>query len=193
MRRAGSRCIALHLALAVAATGCSGGAAAAGGASDGGAAPGGAPDGGRPDIFIAFASSFQPFRTWPSFHSDGPAPGTVPDNVLGERTQYVSQIPPPDATAFAVGTMIVEVRANGTIFASSKRGANFNFAGARNWEWWELAEASDGTVTQVWRGYGPPNGGEYGGSMSGCNDCHVACADNDYVCSPKLLLGTFNR
>ena len=39
-----------------------------------------------PDTFIAFASTFAPFRTWTHFHSDGPADdGTFPPDVLGPR------------------------------------------------------------------------------------------------------------
>src|SRR5262245_25631811 len=98
----------------LAAAGCSG-------------APGG--DSGGGDLFVAFPSSFQPFRTWPAYHSDGPAPGTVPDAVLGERTQFISKVPPAAATEFPIGTMIVEARANGLIFAASKRGGGFNASG----------------------------------------------------------------
>jgi hypothetical protein len=152
-------------------------------------------DGSTPDSFIAFSSSFAGFRAWTSFHSDGPAAGTVPPEVLGPRTQYINKAPPAGSTEFPIGTMVVEARENGTlkIFAGVKRGASFNASGAKNWEWFELTEHSDLAVTIFWRGVGPPAGDTYGGDPDGgCNSCHAACgAANDYVCSPKLQLGSF--
>ena len=143
------------------------------------------------ETFLAFSSTFAAFRTWPSFHSDGPADdGTFPPDVLGPRTQYINQPPPHGATEFPLGTVIVEVRDSGKIFAGVKRGGGFNGGGARNWEWFEL---SDAPVTIVWRGVGPPIGDTYGGDPNGgCNACHIKCgAANDYVCSPRLALGAF--
>jgi hypothetical protein len=144
------------------------------------------------DTFLAFSSTFAPFRTWTSFHSDGPVDdGTLPPDVLGPRTQYINALPPPGSTEFPVGTVIVEVRESGTmeIFAGVKRGGNFNSTGARNWEWFEIVE--DPAVAIVWRGVGPPAGEMYGGDPNGgCNACHATCgATNDYVCSPYLQLG----
>lgn len=146
-----------------------------------------------PETFLAFSATFAPFRSWTSFHSDGPAnDGTFPPEVLGPRTQYINQLPPPGAREFPVGTVIVEARENAgkKIFAGVKRGGGFNAGGAVNWEWFEL---TDQPVTIVWRGLGPPLGDTYGGDAhGGCNACHVACgATNDFVCSPKLSLATF--
>jgi hypothetical protein len=88
--------------------------------------------------------------------------------------------------------MIVEVRQDGTIFASAKRGADFNTDGASGWEWFELLEATDGTVSIKWRGVGPPVGEVYGGDgQAGCNACHSMYVPNDYVASPKLQLANF--
>jgi len=156
-------------------------------------------DGGPPDapfVFIAFPSTFQPFRTWTSFHSDGPPDnGTFPADTLGPRTQYINMLPPHGSTEFPIGTVIVEVRESqgNKIFAGVKRGFDFNSTGAKNWEWFELQEATTGEVTILWRGVGPPNGETYGGDPNGgCNTCHVQCgANNDYVCSPKLQLTSF--
>src|SRR5256885_13850659 len=125
-----------------------------------------------PSTFIAFASSFAPFRTWTSFHSDGPASnGMFPTDVLGPRTQYLNQLPPHGASEFAVGTIIVEAReSNGNkIFSGVKRGGGFNLTGAKDWEWFELQEPSGpgGTVVIQWRGLGPPNGEIYGGDPNG--------------------------
>ena len=145
------------------------------------------------DSFIAFSTTFAPFRTWTSFHSDGPAAGTQPPDVLGPRTQYIRELPPSGSTEFPIGTVIVEARESGLmpIFAAVKRGANFNATGATNWEWFELLETPD--VVIKWRGVGPPAGEMYGGDPNGgCNACHTQCgATNDYVCSPYLQLATF--
>ncbi|HEY4182582.1 MAG TPA: hypothetical protein VGM90_37375 [Kofleriaceae bacterium] len=145
-----------------------------------------------PDVFLAFSSSFADFRSWNFFHSDGPPAGTQPDPVLGPRSQYINTIPPTGSTEFPVGTIIVEVRENGTnqILAGVKRGGDYNATGAINWEWFELTE---NPVTIAWRGVGPPAGETYGGDPNGgCNSCHAACgADNDYVCSAHLQLSGF--
>ena len=50
--------------------------------------------------FIAVDTSFKNFRSWPSFHSDGPVDdGTFPPDVLGPRTQYINCVPPHGASA----------------------------------------------------------------------------------------------
>ena len=144
--------------------------------------------------FVAFPASFQPFRTWTSFHSDGPADdGTFPPPVLGGRMQYINMLPPHGAKRFPTGTIIVEARDTGAILAAVKRGGNFNTGGALDWEWFGLAEdATTGAVGVQWRGITPPAGGYGGLPMEGCNDCHTSCGENnDYVCSPKLQLAGF--
>ena len=141
------------------------------------------------NTLIAFAPSFAPFRTWPEFDDtlvDGS--GMLPAGVAGSRQQYINTLPPTGATEFPVGTIIVEVREDGKIFSSVKRGGNFNPAGCLNWEFFELAE---NPVSITWRGLGPPLGDTYGGDPNGCNNCHAVCASNDYVCSPKLQLSSF--
>ena len=157
------------------------------------AACGGAGGGGESSTFLAFSSTFAPFRSWTSFHSDGPADdGTVPADVLGPRTQYINTPPAHGATEFPIGTVIVEARESGMqkIFAAVKRGGGFNATGALDWEWFEL---TDQPVTIVWRGVGPPIGDTYGGDPNGgCNACHARCGlNNDYVCSSRLALGSF--
>jgi len=154
---------------------------------------GGGNESDAPESFLAFSSTFVPFRGWTSFHSDGPPDdGTVTADVLGPRTQYINKLPPHGATEFPVGTVIVEARESGEmkIFAAVKRGAGFNGGGAAGWEWFEL---QDNPVVIVWRGVGPPLGDTYGGDPNGgCNACHAKCGSaNDYVCSPKLSLATF--
>ncbi len=145
------------------------------------------------DVFIAFNTSFAPFRTWTSFHDDYEESAS-PD-VNGPRTQYINQLPPSGSTEFPIGTIIVEARENAMmkIFAGVKRGGGFN-PGALNWEWFELSEASGAgsEVTITWRGYGPPNGDTYGGDPNTCNTCHTDCGgSNDFVCSPDLQLASF--
>ncbi len=151
-----------------------------------------------PDTFIAFTDTFQPFRTWTSFHSDGPPAADYPNNpgVIGPREQYINKVPPHGSTQFPVGTVIVEARQNTAmnIFASVKRGGGFNAAGSVGWEYFELTEANGpGTaVTMTWRGVGPPLGDTYGGDPNGCNTCHIACGgSNDFICSAELQLKDF--
>lgn len=156
-----------------------------------GACGSGSGPGDASETFLAFTSTFAPFRSWPSFHSDGPVnDGTFPPDVLGPRTQYINALPPHGASEFPVGTAIVEARESGKIFAGVKRGGGFNATGATNWEWFELTDAP---VAIVWRGVGPPIGDTYGGDPNGgCNACHIKCgANNDFVCSPRLALGSF--
>jgi hypothetical protein len=146
-----------------------------------------------PDTFLAFSTTFAPFRSWPSFHSDGPPDdGTVHPEVLGPRTQYINRRPPPGSLEFPVGTAIVEARESGErkFFAAVKRGGGFNAGGAADWEWFELQEAP---VAIIWRGVGPPAGDTYGGDPNGgCNSCHMACgAGNDFICSAQLSLARF--
>jgi hypothetical protein len=141
------------------------------------------------DTFLAFSSSFADFRSWTSFHSDGPAPGTQPDDILGPRTNYINEQPPHGATEFPVGTIVIEAMENGSghIVAAAKRGGGYN--GGRNWEYFELQE---NPIAIIWRGVGPPNGESYGGDPDGCNSCHEGCgAGNDLRCSPTLQLTGF--
>ena len=142
------------------------------------------------DAFIAFNPTFAPFRTWTMFSDDLMDPNnTLPAGVAGPRDQFINKVPPPGSTEFPIGTVIVEVRTDsGKIFASVKRGGNFNAAGDKNWEYFELQE---NPVMYLWRGLGPPLGDTYGGDPNGCNACHSQCAANDYVCSPKLQLASF--
>jgi hypothetical protein len=138
--------------------------------------------------FIAFASDFAAFRSWPSQSVDNPvAAGST--HVAGQRTVFINQPPPVGATSFPVGTMIVKVTAvDGQIFARAKRGGSYNLAGAAGWEWFELEEGSNG-VSIKWHGVGPPAGEKYGGDpASGCNPCHATARANDDVLSPWLQL-----
>jgi hypothetical protein len=111
-------------------------------------------------------------------------------------TEYLNQVPDPDATEFPLSTIIVKEALasddSSTVFARVKRGGGYN-TGAPGWEWFELQsldDERDGAII-VWRGVGPPAGEAYGGDPNGCNVCHSACADNDGVCSPPLVLGKF--
>jgi hypothetical protein len=141
------------------------------------------------DTFLAFSADFEGFRDWPMFHSEGPAPGTQPDDILGPRTEYINMLPPSGSTEFPVGTILIEALEDGTnhVVAAVKRGGAFN--AGRNWEWFEIKE---NPTAIVWRGLGPPNGESYGGDRDGCNSCHDACgASNDLRCSPNFQLSSF--
>jgi hypothetical protein len=146
--------------------------------------------------FVAFNPAFDGFREWTSYAFDGPADGDAGIHVAGPRTEYVNHPAARGdggaAATFAVGTVIVkEVGANDPpnhrLFAMVKRGCGYDSSGAKGWEWMELDELSPGATIR-WRGVGPPAGEQYGGDPNGCNSCHVACADNDSVCSPKIRL-----
>src|ERR1051326_5652826 len=81
------------------------------------------------ETFVAFPATFADFRSWTSFHSDGPTDdGTFPTAVLGPRTQYINHAPRHGLKEFPVGTVIVEARESGQmlIFAGVKRGGDFN-------------------------------------------------------------------
>lgn len=140
------------------------------------------------DTFIAYSTAFAPFMTWPSYQDTLVDDGSLPAGVAGARTQYINELPPHGATEFPIGTIIVEARADGKYFASVKRGGDFNPSGCVSWEFFELTVDP---VTISWRGLGPPLGDTYGGDPNGCNNCHVMCASNDYICSPKLQLSSF--
>jgi hypothetical protein len=141
------------------------------------------------DTFIAFSSSFTDFRSWTSFHSDGPAEGTQPAEILGPRTEYINMLPASGSTEFPVGTIIIEAMETEShhIVAAVKRGGGYN--GGRNWEYFEIKE---NPTAIIWRGLGPPNGESYGGDPEGCNTCHTACGSgNDLRCSAHLQLSSF--
>jgi hypothetical protein len=156
------------------------------------------------DTVIAFNPDFANYKCWTSFHSDGPPASSGYDPVvLGPREQYINHVPPHGSSEFPVGTIIVENRESGKIFASVKRGGNFNSTGAVNWEWFELTDdpTMNPQVQIFWRGFGPPMGDTYGGDVTGgCNACHAMCGatngapnnmSNDFVCSSKLQLANF--
>jgi hypothetical protein len=146
------------------------------------------PTGDASEVFVAFAASFAPFRTWTHFTDDLVDDGSLPAGVAGMRDQYINVLPKTGSTEFPIGTIIVEVRADGKIFASVKRGGDYNAAGCVNWEFFELTE---NPLTISWGNIGPPTGDTYGGDPNGCNNCHVMCASNDYICSPELQLASF--
>jgi hypothetical protein len=145
------------------------------------------------DSFIAFAKHFSGFRTWESFPL--PASTATGDvHLEGARTEYLNERPPEGSTSFPVGTIIVKEMDDGAlpdrqIFAMVKRGGTYNQAGASGWEWFELQNVDESTVTIVWRGVGPPAGEMYGGDPNGgCNGCHGGAKSNDFVLSEALSL-----
>jgi hypothetical protein len=145
--------------------------------------------------FVAFASAFEGYRSWTSFHDEDTdaLDGVHP---AGGRTEYINHVPPHGSVGYPVGTIIVKEPTDdpsGTqIFAMVKRGCDYNATGADNWEWFEIAPQSDGSVSIVWRGAGPPNGTTYGGDPTGgCNTCHSTGRADDFVLSSAFSLSTF--
>ena len=160
-----------------------------------GAACGGGPSAPPPSMpngeFVAFGSDFQDFVDWPSIALTFPSVAGSP-HAAGARTVFINHEPPPDATAFPVGTILVKrTEADGQLLARVKRGGNYNASGAVGWEWFELVLSTDGKVAIKWRGFGPPLGEAYGGDpTAGCNGCHKLAIDNDYVLTPGLTLAS---
>jgi hypothetical protein len=147
-------------------------------------------EGGIP--FIALASDFTGFHTWESFFIDTDiAPGD--SHINGPRTVYINKRPPPGSTRFPIGTIIVKETdppgpiTQRTVFASVKRGGDYDPTGDVNWEWFSLQNLPNGTESILWRGPGPSSGGVYGsGQLGGCNACHGVAASTDYVLTPQL-------
>lgn len=146
--------------------------------------PGGAPTDAGSGSFIAFAADFEGFEAWDS--STLSEPGPDPVHTAYPRTVFINAMPPPGATEFPKGTVIVKKMPFNT-FAMVKRGGGYNAAGALGWEWFELVEG--GAVAIKWRGLGPPIGEVYGKSGQTCNQCHAGAQANDFVLTPALQLG----
>src|SRR5882724_6545597 len=101
------------------------------------------PDAGeRP--FIAFASSFNGYRSWRSTPATAPAGAPQPPEALhgAHLVAFINQAPQHGSTEFPIGTIIVKepdpdggAVDGGLTFAMAKRGGNFDSAGAVNWEW----------------------------------------------------------
>jgi len=141
--------------------------------------------------FIAADGDFEGFTAWESF--DG---GTEPADSLpgiAQRTLYLNHRPPHGATEYPLGTIIVKTTDGQQTFAMAKRGGGFNSDGALNWEWFELATATTGSVEIVWRGPAAPASVPYGrpGSVT-CNQCHFDDAFyKDFVAGTAVELSSF--
>jgi hypothetical protein len=159
--------------------------------------------------FLAFASTFNGFHSWPSapampspnlppFDAGGVGPdGGATDGGIHPppETEYWQIPTPPVGNAFPLGTIIVKETEEPDptarqVFAMVKRGANFNENGAKNWEFFELINNPDGSEKVNWQGYGPSSATMdlYGGNPQVCNNCHVLAAPNDYIWSAALQL-----
>lgn len=145
--------------------------------------------------FVAIEADFQGFRDWPSFKL--PPASLVPDShASGVRRLYASAMPAEPGGPFPVGTILVKAvetddPATWQLHAMAKRGGGYNDAGARGWEFFDLAIDAAGAVTIRWRGEGPPPGAAgYPGDGTGdgqCNGCHGLVADRDYVFDRDLF------
>lgn len=142
-----------------------------------------------PASFIALQRDFEGYAQWEPFALSATV-ATDDPHTGSSRTVHLKARPPKGSTAFPVGTMIVKHVDGGQTFAMAKRGGEFNSAGAKGWEWFELTAGSTGTPVIVWRGVGPPAGEGYGGPAgTSCNSCHASAAENDFVRAPALALG----
>jgi hypothetical protein len=150
-----------------------------------------------PEPFIALERDFQAFERWQKVDlSRRPSIGVT--HAAGDAHEYISQMPPPGARTFPVGTILVKtVKSDGKkttgdgtdVFAMVKRGAGYNARGSAGWEWFELRRRDDHSLGIVWRGVNPPSGEGYGGDpVGGCNACHQTASKNDYVQAPALTL-----
>ena len=146
--------------------------------------------------FIALDRDFYGFQEWQSFDLGDTVIDSLP---IGRRHLYVSQMPPPGATEFPVGTKLVKVfederpASEWEIYAMVKRGGGFNGKGALGWEWFELQTDAAGVPVTEWRGTVPPSGRTYRcisvtDNSPDCNACHAASQANDYVNSKPLQL-----
>jgi hypothetical protein len=159
------------------------------------------------DSFVAFQRDFANFRTWERVElpPEGACLNAPPGSPPAPRAVYINRRPPPGATEFPIGTIIVKTTECGdpqtwTIHAMVKRGGGYNAAGALGWEYFELGIARpDSTTPNVplvnWRGTVPNDGHGYtddqGVVQDSCNSCHAtpAARRNDSVLSPSLSLG----
>jgi hypothetical protein len=148
--------------------------------------------------FVAFASDFSGFHSWPS------TPGVAPDGApppptgdagvhFGPLTTYINKRPPPGSTSFPVGTIIVKEPndpplLDRQIFAMVKRGGGYDSSGAIGWEFFGLRNLDANDVTILWRGVGPPTGEAYGSDVNVCKDCHAGARSNDFVWTEGLEL-----
>ena len=154
-------------------------------------------DGGSPDVFIAYASSFDGFHGWAN------APATAQDDAgdglhVGPLRVYWSQLPAPrlddvpDRDDHREGVGEHGRHRSATVFAMVKRGGGFNSGGASGWEWFSLQNNTDGSVNILWRGVVAPAGETYANQAIGdCNGCHALAVGNDYVWDSALQLSSF--
>lgn len=149
--------------------------------------------GGEP-VCIAFAGQFSGFHGWKSTPGTSTFLKDAGIHSVAPRTVFINAMPKAGSKEFPVGTIIVKELMNDadvrlrTIFAMVKRGGDFNRTGASNWEWFELLAYPNETVQIKWRGFGPPDGENYGGSKEACNTCHKVAEENDYVLTSGLKL-----
>ena len=168
--------------------------AACGDASSG--AGDGTGNGNSPSSFVASATSFSGFHSWPSVMSVGPTGVSDGIDPSVMRTAYLNQRPAHGSTEFPTGTIIVKEFDTGSttdrrVFAMVKRGDGYDSAGANGWEWFELKNLDDTSVEIVWRGVAPPAGESYAPGSATCNDCHGNAKGNDFVWDTALSLSSF--
>jgi hypothetical protein len=157
--------------------------------------------------FVAADSDFASFTSWLSVKLPDSDPVSDLVYPTGSRVAFLNRRPPPGATRYPVGTVIVKAIERATpedweIFARAKRGSGFNAAGAVDWEFFLLRLRADGTPYIASRGVAPSDDGRgdmglpsaaggyfTSGAIEPCNLCHGESkfAANDYIMSPLLL------
>jgi hypothetical protein len=155
------------------------------------AACGASPSPAPPTVFVATIDDFRSFRSWPSMALTVEiAPGN--DHLSGPRRVFINKRPPGGTSPFPIGTIVLKESGDGDpttrdVFAMVKRGGDFNASGAIDWEWFQLKNGADGSVTMLWRGVGPANGDAYGSDTTGgCNTCHQSAASQDFIFTADL-------
>lgn len=154
-----------------------------------------------PGEFIAIERDFESFDEWTMFDRGSQPVG--PSHPDGSTLIYINRLPSPASTQFSTGTIIVRVTPAGApelweVHAMVKRGGEYNAAGARGWEFFDLLleTVGDDLVPRIrWRGEGPAMGDGYtipdGGVVLSCNHCHASAIENDSVLDPDLDLRSF--
>ena len=145
--------------------------------------------------FIALASDFDAFETWPNVVLAEPFSFDGGHRVGASRVFLLGEVPP-EGEPFAVGTILLKTVEDGAptdweIHGMVKRGGGYNAEGAVGWEWLDLSLTDEGAPVITWRGEGSAfDPGSYrgpSGETIPCNDCHGYALGRDHVFSRPLL------
>jgi hypothetical protein len=148
----------------------------------------------RTEPFIALASDFATFESWPSVEVE---PFDIAGgHRVGPTRVYLDGDLPPEGERFAVGTILIKTVEDGPpetweVHAMAKRGGEYNIGGAVGWEYFDIVLTAEGEPLINWRGEGDPGDpGNYvndAGEIIACNDCHLFATSRDHVFSLPVL------